>query len=143
MRAAFVSTVGASVSFFVPAVDLRPAVRPGLEPALQPALRFAPSFGSEPAAVALPSARPAGNADDSLRWFSYGFVAALGVAAAGSRLKSERTERIARRTTAARMQLPPTEPPPEGFVWAEDSQAVAESASAKEVTTSPAASTEG
>jgi len=115
MRAALLSVVSASVSFFVPGVDLRPALtqpagqsaqqallpallqpaslqpaslQPALQPAsLQPALQLPQSIGLEPRVTALPTVGIAENAFDHLRWFSYGLFAALFTMAFRSRLQ--------------------------------------------------------
>jgi uncharacterized protein Smg (DUF494 family) len=87
MRAAVISVVGASVSFFVPGVDVRHAGQPVV--ALQPAAQMQPQqmqmqphlqpqqWSNEIPVVAVPSARPAYNDDGSVRWFAYGLFGAL------------------------------------------------------------------
>jgi len=80
MRAAVISVVGASVSFFVPGVDVRPAGQPAA--VLQPQVQMQPhlqpqQWSDQIPVVAIPSARSAGNDNASARWFGYGLFGAL------------------------------------------------------------------
>jgi hypothetical protein len=80
MRAAVISVVGASVSFFVPGVDVRPARQPAA--VLQPPAQMQPllqpqQWSDQIPVVAIPSARSAGNDNASARWFAYGLFGAL------------------------------------------------------------------
>ena len=80
MRAAVISVVGASVSFFVPGVDVRPAGQPAavLQPPVQMQPQLQPQQWSDQIpVVAIPSARSAGNDNASARWFGYGLFGAL------------------------------------------------------------------
>jgi hypothetical protein len=77
MRAAVLSAVSASVSFFAPGADL--PVQPAF---LQPAFQLPDA----PRVVVIPSARSAGSVDESTRWFCYGVFAAVCAVAARSQL---------------------------------------------------------
>merc|ERR1719313_12626 len=81
MRAAVFSTVCASVTFFAPGVDVRPApgfLQAAVQPALQPQFPEFVVSAAPQVVVATSSARTAGSADDaSVRWFAYGVFGAL------------------------------------------------------------------
>jgi hypothetical protein len=103
MRTAVISTVGASVSFFVPGADLavQPALQPAVQPAflqpaflqpaaqtpLQPAFLQPDTIRAAPEVVAIPSAQIVEDANEGPRWFVYGFFAAVLAMAARSRLQ--------------------------------------------------------